>query len=201
MAVDICCMQECLRWDGVAGQYHLTELEQFDEFNYYISEYFEPPAPAVATLDALAILMGWTGKDTKQIVTAMTGQRHTDDEKCTAHFKRFLAEMKERSGSQLGEVNFEQMRAKLTENIAQPKYNHEAERYDSQTPMNSYDVLKCSQACFHLFEWLSSLISTRDRPPRFLPLDLRAFREKEAELRSRGLWPGDPPVGPAARDV
>ena len=36
----------------------LAELKKFDEFNFYISEYFDVPVPASSVLEALAALMG-----------------------------------------------------------------------------------------------------------------------------------------------
>ncbi|CAL1143593.1 unnamed protein product [Cladocopium goreaui] len=77
MAVDFLAMEENLRWEGAEAEAHYRELMNFDEFNFWISEYFDPPAPAKNVLDALAILMGWSG-DSKQIVTRITGQRHTE---------------------------------------------------------------------------------------------------------------------------
>mmetsp|Transcript_64857 Transcript_64857/g.169792 ORF Transcript_64857/g.169792 Transcript_64857/m.169792 type:complete len:201 (-) Transcript_64857:17-619(-) len=198
MAVDICAMQECLRWEGVAAEDHLKELAKFDEFNYYISEYFDTPKPAASVLDALATLMGWSG-DSKQIVTKATGQRHTEDKKFPAQFRRFLAELSEKSLGALSEADRARFKEKLTEQIAWQKFDAEAERYNEKTPMNSYDVLKCSQACFHLFEWLSSLLPSEERPPRQVPSDLKAYREREAELRKKGCWPEDPPPGPQPR--
>mmetsp|Transcript_9942 Transcript_9942/g.25647 ORF Transcript_9942/g.25647 Transcript_9942/m.25647 type:complete len:201 (+) Transcript_9942:76-678(+) len=198
MAVDICAMQESLRWQGVPAEAHLAELAKFDEFNYYISEYFDPPIPAVNVLDALAVLMGWTG-DTKQIVTKLTGQRHTEDKKCPAHFEQSLADLKARDLSHLSEEDVQRLKDKLTEQVAWQKFDEEAERYNEETPMNSYDVLKCSQACFHLFEWLASLLPEKERPPRQVEKDLKSFRWREVQMKQKGIWPRDPPPGPLER--
>eukprot|EP00747_Dinoflagellata_sp_TGD_P179232 gnl/TRDRNA2_/TRDRNA2_29712_c0_seq1.p1 gnl/TRDRNA2_/TRDRNA2_29712_c0~~gnl/TRDRNA2_/TRDRNA2_29712_c0_seq1.p1 ORF type:complete len:220 (+),score=50.23 gnl/TRDRNA2_/TRDRNA2_29712_c0_seq1:54-662(+) len=200
MAVDICAMQECLRWEGVEAVHHLNELVKFGEFNYFISEYFDPPAPAVNTLDALAALMGWPSElDTKQIVTKITGQRHTEEQKFPAHFKKFVDELKARGLASLSESQQEVFRTKLCERIAWQKFDHERERYNERTPMNSYDVLKCSQACFHLFEWLGSLLPEEEKPPRYVEIDIKAYREKEKDLKAQGCWPEEPPQGPEER--
>eukprot|EP00913_Durusdinium_trenchii_P005730 g5345.t2 len=82
MAVDPLAMEENLRWEGATAEAHLKALSDFHEFNYWISEYFETPAPAQNVLDSLAVLMQWSG-DSKQIVTQMTGQRHTEDSGAT----------------------------------------------------------------------------------------------------------------------
>lgn len=198
MAVDICAMQENLRWEGVAPEAHLAELAKYPEFNHYISEYFDPPAPAVSVLDALAVIMGWQG-DTKQIVTKVTGQRHTEDETSKEHVAKFLAALKGRNFAQLGDSEQERFQEKLCDRIDWAKFDHEKERYNEKTPMNSYDVLKCSQACFHLFEWLRSLLPEAERPPRYMEIDIKAFHEKEVELKEKGCWPEDPPPGPQER--
>jgi len=198
MAVDVCAMQENLRWDGVPALAHHAELTKMDEFNYYISEYFDTPPPAVNVLGALAVLMGWSG-DSKQIVTKITGQRHTEDKKYPEHFSDFLAKLKEVNLAGLSEADKERFHNLMTDRIAWQKFDHEKERYNEQTPMNSYDVLKCSQACFHLFEWMRSLLPDEERPPRFVDIDVRAFRDKEKDLKAKGCWPEDPPAGPAER--
>ncbi|CAE7790212.1 unnamed protein product [Symbiodinium sp. CCMP2592] len=92
MATDLLVMKETLRWEGADPEVHLKELSKFDEFNYWISEYFDTPAPAQNVLDALAILMGWSG-DAKQIVTQITGQRHTEDKKFPEKFSKFRADL------------------------------------------------------------------------------------------------------------
>ncbi|CAE8606950.1 unnamed protein product, partial [Polarella glacialis] len=163
---------ENLRWEGVLSEAHLDELAKFDEFNYYISEYFDTPAPAQNVLDALGVLMGWSG-DAKQLVTKITGQRHTEDDKFPEKFEKFLAELKARSLSKLSEVAQKRFAEKLTEGVDWQKFNHKSEKYEEKTRMNSYDVLKCSQACFHLFEWLSSLLPEAARPPRYVEIDIQ----------------------------
>ncbi|OLP80058.1 hypothetical protein AK812_SmicGene39579 [Symbiodinium microadriaticum] len=72
--------------------------------------------------------------------------------------------------------------AKLTRSVNWQKYDPKTESYSARTPMNSYDVLKCSQACFHLFEWLRSLLPEEERPPRCVDIDLQAYREQEGEV-------------------
>eukprot|EP00928_Gymnodinium_smaydae_P081211 TRINITY_DN64767_c0_g1_i1.p1 TRINITY_DN64767_c0_g1~~TRINITY_DN64767_c0_g1_i1.p1 ORF type:complete len:202 (-),score=54.31 TRINITY_DN64767_c0_g1_i1:37-642(-) len=199
MAVDIMCMQENLRWEGVPATYHLKELEQYGEFNYFISEYFDPPPPAVGVLNALAVLMDWRG-DTKQIVTKATGQRHTEEPTRPEHYAAFLRELAERSSlERLPEERRATFRQRMTELIAWQKFDEEASCYKEMTPMNSYDVLKCSQACFHLFEWLRSLLPAAERPKRYVESDITAYRSKEREMRPKGLWPEEPPPGPTAR--
>eukprot|EP00930_Biecheleria_cincta_P004572 TRINITY_DN105484_c0_g1_i1.p1 TRINITY_DN105484_c0_g1~~TRINITY_DN105484_c0_g1_i1.p1 ORF type:complete len:201 (+),score=48.89 TRINITY_DN105484_c0_g1_i1:47-649(+) len=200
MAVDILAMQELLRWEGVPAEAHLAELRQYDEFNFYISEYFETPPPAQSVLDALAVLMDWSG-DAKQIVTKMTGQRHTEEERRPEKFKQFLGALEERRESSLPEARKSLLQQKMTESISWQKFDNEAQSYRERTPMNSYDVLKCSQALFHLFEWLRlTQFAEEDRPPRYVEIDIKAFREKEREMRPKGTWPPDPPAGPAPRD-
>eukprot|EP00931_Biecheleriopsis_adriatica_P083639 TRINITY_DN57283_c0_g1_i1.p1 TRINITY_DN57283_c0_g1~~TRINITY_DN57283_c0_g1_i1.p1 ORF type:complete len:198 (+),score=62.03 TRINITY_DN57283_c0_g1_i1:34-594(+) len=186
MAVDILAMQENLRWEGVAAEAHLEEIRKFDEFNYWISEYFDTPAPAHNVLDGLAVLMGWPG-DAKQIVTKMTGQRHTEDKKHADKFATFCELLKECSPSKLPEADQMLFKQKLTESVEWQKYDHESEHYLERTAMNSYDVLKCSQACFHLFEWMRSLLTEEEQPPRFLDVDIKAFREREKELQAADL--------------
>merc|ERR1719188_1146603 len=122
--------------------------------------------------------MCWQG-DTKQIVTKVTGQRHTEDEIPQEHFAKFLAALKARNFAQLGDCEQERFQEKLCDRIDWPKFDHERERYNEKTPMNSYDVLKCSQACFHFFEWLRSLLPETERPPRYVGIDIVAFRERE----------------------
>merc|ERR1712032_1361001 len=90
------------------------------------------------------------------IVTKVTGQRHTEDEISKEHVAKFLAALKGRSFAQLGDSEQERFLEKLCDRIDWAKSDHEKERYNEKTPMNSYDVLKCSQACFHLFEWPSA---------------------------------------------
>merc|ERR1719401_51420 len=143
--------------------------------------------------------MGWSG-DAKQIVTKITGQRHTDDKLDPTRFKRFLEDLGGKRFADLGAAEQTRMLGKLTERIAWQKFDQEREEYADTTPMNSYDVLKCSQACFHLFEWLVSLLPEGDRPPRQVGPDLRAYRKAEQELRAKGTWPEDPPPGPQPRD-
>eukprot|EP00933_Yihiella_yeosuensis_P014446 TRINITY_DN12964_c0_g1_i4.p1 TRINITY_DN12964_c0_g1~~TRINITY_DN12964_c0_g1_i4.p1 ORF type:complete len:201 (-),score=37.50 TRINITY_DN12964_c0_g1_i4:100-702(-) len=198
MAVDILAMQEILRWEGVDAEAHLAELLKFDEFNSYISEYFDTPQPAQNVLDALAILMGWSG-DAKQIVTKITGQRHTEDKTFPEKIKQFQSALKETKLSKLSEANQHSFSEKLREGVEWQKFDDEAQRYNERTPMNSYDVLKCSQACFHLFEWLRSLLPEKDRPPRYVEIDIKAFRLKEEEMKGSGSWPQAPPPGPTER--
>lgn len=61
-------------------------------FNFWISEYFEVPAPARSLLDALALLMGWQG-DAQQVVKRITGQRHSEDRVAPEALKSFLREL------------------------------------------------------------------------------------------------------------
>lgn len=198
MAVDICAMQENLRWEGEPAKVHLTELLKFNDFNAYMSEYFDVPAPTANVLDAVATLMGWAG-DSKQIVTQMTGQRHTEDKLSPEHIAKFVEALRRSAYDSLLEPQQTIFRERVTEDIAWKKFDQEQQRYIDRTPMNSYDVLKCSQACFHLFEWLRSLLPENERPPRFQESDIKAYRVKESELKSKGCWPEDPPPGPQER--
>merc|ERR1712217_326633 len=138
---------------------------------------------------------GWSG-DTKQIVTKITGQRHTEDNKFPAHVQEFLDTLKDKRLSQLAAADKARFKDLMTESIIWQKFDHQRQTYDEKTPMNSYDVLKCSQACFHLFEWLRSLLPENERPARYVQVDITAFREKEVELKKKGVWPQDPPPGP-----
>merc|ERR1712032_1061750 len=88
-----------------------------------------------------------------------------------------------RNLAQLEQKDQQRFMEKMTERVAWQKFDQEEERYMEKTPMNSYDVLKCSQACFHLFEWLRSLLPEAERPPRYMEIDIKAFREKEVELK------------------
>ena len=174
MAVDPLAMEENLRWEGADAEAHFRELTQFDEFNFWISEYFETPPPAQNVLDGLAILMGWKG-DSKQIVTQITGQRHTEDRLFPEKFQKFQAEFKAKRWVDLSNEQQQGLSEKLTEGVSWQKYDTFLESYSSRTPMNSYDVLKCSQACFHLFELLRLLLPEEVRPPRYLDSDIKAF--------------------------
>mmetsp|Transcript_144972 Transcript_144972/g.450057 ORF Transcript_144972/g.450057 Transcript_144972/m.450057 type:complete len:201 (+) Transcript_144972:84-686(+) len=198
MAVDICAMQENLRWEDVPPGDHLAELAKYGEFNHFVSEYFDPPEPLLRVLDALALLMGLAG-DARQIVTHITGMRNADDRRDPEHFQQFLARLRDRDLSELASGDQERFSKEMTRWIDWPKFNHQRGEYEERVPMNSYDVLKCSQACFHLFEWLRGLLPTDKRPPRCVPSDLEAFCEREAELRPLGCWPEDPPPGPQER--
>merc|ERR1740123_2700680 len=104
-----------------------------DEFNYYISEYFETPPPAVNVLNALAVLMRWSG-DSKQIVTKMTGQRHTEDKKYPDRFSDFLTKLKEANLAGLSDGEKGQFRCLMTDQVAWQKFDHEKEKYNEQTP-------------------------------------------------------------------
>jgi len=181
MAVDVCCMEENLRWASVDAQLHLGELSNFSELNDYMCEFFDPPAPAANTLSALAILMAWSG-DSKQVVTKITGQRHTDDPVNPARVREITEALKSKDLSHLSKEQRDLFHTRMTEPIAWQKFDHETDVYVPTTPMNSYDVLKCSQACFHLFEWLAALLSEDMRPPRYVDIDMRAFRLKKGLL-------------------
>eukprot|EP00929_Paragymnodinium_shiwhaense_P034111 TRINITY_DN185_c0_g2_i1.p1 TRINITY_DN185_c0_g2~~TRINITY_DN185_c0_g2_i1.p1 ORF type:complete len:184 (-),score=48.39 TRINITY_DN185_c0_g2_i1:25-576(-) len=183
MAVDICAMQEALRWEGCSPDAHLKELEKYGE---------------VKTLEALAMLMDWSG-DPKQLVTKVTGQRHTDDTPRPDHFNAFLAALEEREKRGISATEAEDLKLRLAADMDWPKFDHSRQEYIERTQLNSYDVLKCSQACFHLFEWLRLLLAESDRPPRFLSVDMQAYRVREKELKAAGCWPTEPPHGPAAR--
>merc|ERR1711862_523572 len=124
----------------------MGEPEDFAEFNYFISEYFDTPAPAANVLSAVGVLMDWPAGDSKQLVTKMTGQRHTDDPKRPKQYEAFLQELRGKATSDLSDSNRERFKALLTESIAWKKFDHEAGHYNELTAMNSYDVLKCSQA-------------------------------------------------------
>merc|ERR1711924_522511 len=130
----------------------------------------------------------------------ITGQRHTDDKVDPSHAQKFVAALGERSLNQLSQTDQDLLKAKLCSPVAWQKFDHEKEKYDDEVPMNSYDVLKCSQACFHLFEWLRGLLPESERPARYMEIDMKGYRLKEADLRPKGLWPEDPPKGPQPRD-
>eukprot|EP00913_Durusdinium_trenchii_P005727 g5343.t1 len=76
-------------------------------------------------------------------------------------FHQFFGASPNREARRPEELTHEELqsfRRKLTEGIPWPKYDPFLEQYVSRTPMNSYDVLKCSQACFHLFDYLRLLL-------------------------------------------
>uniref|UniRef100_A0A7S1WN14 Uncharacterized protein n=1 Tax=Alexandrium catenella TaxID=2925 RepID=A0A7S1WN14_ALECA len=179
-------MQECLRWEEAEPSAHLLELAACGEFNCFISEYFDPPEPVSHVLSALALLMGWAG-DTKQIVTHITGMHHADDDGHPEHFEEFLGRLRERTLSELQASDRERFRQEMTHWLSWPKFDSVREEYAEGAPLNSYDVLKCSQACFHLYEWLRSLLPGDERPPRCTEIDLEAFRLRKAELQRSGL--------------
>ncbi|CAE7644803.1 unnamed protein product [Symbiodinium pilosum] len=132
------------------------------------------------------MLMGWSG-DAKQIVTQITGQRHTEDRKFPEKFSKFRKDLKARTLACLSGTQRELFQARLTGSLEWQKYDPKTEKYSARTPMNSYDVLKCSQACFHLFEWLRSLLPEEDRPPRYVESDMEAYQQKESDARGAQL--------------
>merc|ERR1712032_804235 len=112
------------------------------------------------------------------------GQRHSDEKgRCPEKFQQFLEDFKSKQLSQLPADKQERFKELMLERIAWQKFDPEMERYNEKTPMNSYDVLKCSQACFHVFECLSSLLPEDERPPRMVEIDIKAYKQAEAELK------------------
>eukprot|EP00411_Alexandrium_monilatum_P071338 CAMPEP_0175567944 /NCGR_PEP_ID=MMETSP0096-20121207/40718_1 /TAXON_ID=311494 /ORGANISM="Alexandrium monilatum, Strain CCMP3105" /LENGTH=204 /DNA_ID=CAMNT_0016871273 /DNA_START=21 /DNA_END=635 /DNA_ORIENTATION=+ len=188
MAVDVCAMHESLRWESADPGAHLAELARYGE---YCQEHSEPPEPALRVLGALGLLMDFAG-DARQIVTRITGMRHADDQRCPAHFQRFLERLRSRSCADLSPGERARFCGELVRPTAWPKFDEARWEHLSGAaapPLSSYDVLKCSQALFHLFEWLRGLLPEAERPPRQVPSDLGAFRRREAELRRSGPWP------------
>merc|ERR1711937_898308 len=116
----------------------------------------------MGTLEALAKLMDWQG-DAKQIVTKVTAQRHTEDKLSPERIGNFVEELKSRQLEMLSSDAREEFTKALVDNVAWKKFDDERERYNETTPMNSCDVLKCSQACFHLFEYLRLLLPEDER--------------------------------------
>merc|ERR550537_841344 len=131
----------------------------------------------------------------------MTGQRHTEEPKKPEHYAAFLQKLKAIKLQDMSQAVQEGFKEKMIERVAWQKFDHEKERYQETTPMNSYDVLKNSQALFHLFEYMRTLLDGDERPPRYVEIDMKAFKDKEKEGKQKGTWPEEPPKAPAPRPV
>ncbi|CAK0870104.1 unnamed protein product [Prorocentrum cordatum] len=206
-------MQELLRWEEAPPELHLRELQQFDEFNYY------PPASGVWLSSASGACRRRAGspRGADGLVWGREADRDGDDG-AEAHgggaaprpLPRLpgaprVAGPRAAAGARPGPLP---RAAHVARGVGEVRpRGRRLPR--SRTPMNAYDVLKCSQACFHLFEWLCSRLPLfapiaaaereAQRPPRQVGTDMRAFLAQQEAARPGGAAPGPArPPWPAA---